>query len=67
MPASLFLSGRTAAASVKTSAAPPTARLPRCTRCQSEAKPSALEYWHIGETTMRLRSSTSRKRSGEKR
>src|ERR1700719_3860486 len=53
-------SGRTAVASVKTSAAPPTARLPKCTRCQSVAKPSVLEYWHIGETTMRLRSRTSR-------
>src|ERR1700722_3269364 len=53
-------SGNTAVASVKTSAAPPTARLPRCTRCQSVAKPSVLEYWHIGETMMRLRSRTSR-------
>ncbi len=41
-------SGNTADASVKTSAAPPTAREPRCTRCQSVAKPSGLEYWHIG-------------------
>src|SRR5579864_9653621 len=53
-------SGTTAVASVKTSAAPPTARLPRCTRCQSVANPSVLEYWHIGETIMRLRSRTSR-------
>src|SRR5512138_2655429 len=58
MPRSLGLmrpSGVTAVASVNTSAAPPTAREPRCTRCQSVAKPSWLVYWHIGETTMRLR------------
>jgi hypothetical protein len=30
-------------------AAPPLARLPKCTRCQSLAKPSIEEYWHIGE------------------
>ena len=35
-------------------AAPPTARLPRWTRCQSLAKPSSQEYSHMGETTMRL-------------
>ena len=48
-------SGVTAVASVKISPAPPTARLPRWTRCQSLASPSTLEYWHIGETAMRLR------------
>src|SRR5580704_4743247 len=53
-------SGNTAVASVKTREAPPTARLPRCTRCQSVAKPSVLEYWHIGETIIRLGSRTSR-------
>ena len=53
-------SGSTAVASVNTSPAPPTARLPRWTRCQSFAKPSSLEYWHMGETTMRLRSVTPR-------
>src|ERR1039458_892508 len=36
--------GSMAAASVITRPAPPTARLPRCTRCQSLAKPSSLEY-----------------------
>ena len=50
----------TAVASVNTSAAPPTARLPRCTRCQSLANPSTLEYWHIGDTTMRLASVSAR-------
>ncbi len=57
----------TAVASVSTAAAPPTARLPRCTRCQSVANPSSLEYWHIGDTRMRLRSGTSRNGSGSKR
>ena len=56
----------TAIASVSTSDAPPTARLPRWTTCQSFANPSADEYSHIGETTTRLRSVTSRRRKGEK-
>ena len=34
--------------------APPTARLPRCTRCQSFTVPSFAEYMHIGDTTTRL-------------
>src|SRR3954468_12668291 len=37
-------SGVTAAASVNTSEAPPTARDPRWTRCQSVANPSSDEY-----------------------
>src|SRR5262245_34630473 len=55
----------TAVASVSTAPAPPTARLPRCTRCQSVANPFGLEYSHIGETMRRLRSVMSRMRSGE--
>jgi len=31
---------------------PPTALVPRCTRCQSFVNPSIAEYWHIGETTI---------------
>src|SRR5215468_6639829 len=54
----------TAVASATTAAARPTARLPKCTKCQSWAKPSWQEYWHIGETRMRWASSTLRKRSG---
>src|SRR5712664_3865124 len=50
----------TAVASTNTMPAPPWANLPRWTRCQSVTSPSRAEYWHIGETTMRLRSSTSR-------
>ena len=57
----------TAVASTKTSPAPPTARLPRWTRCQSSANPSTEEYWHIGETTMRLRSVTPRIMQGDSR
>src|SRR5580658_2119004 len=60
-------SGEMAQASVKISDAPPTARLPRWTRCQSLAKPSVLEYWHMGETTMRLRSRMSRICNGSNR
>src|SRR5260221_7582413 len=56
----------TADASVSTAPAPPTARLPRWTMCQSVANPSGLEYSHIGETTMRFLSVTSRSCSGEK-
>jgi len=32
-----------------------TARLLRCTRCQSMAKPSWQEYWHLSKTMMGLR------------
>ena len=44
------------AASATTAPTPPAARLPRCIRCQSAAAPSTQEYWHMGETAMRLRS-----------
>ena len=47
--------------------APPWARLPRWTMCQSLAKPSWAEYWHIGETPMRLANATERSWKGEKR
>ena len=45
----------TAEASTMTRPAPPDARLPRWTKCQSLASPSSAEYWHIGETAIRLR------------
>src|SRR5262249_38798027 len=38
--------------------------MPRCMRCQSLAQPSSAEYWHIGETTMRLASSSPATRKG---
>ena len=44
--------------------APPWANLPAWTRCQSLAKPSCAEYWHIGEMTMRLRISRPRNCNG---
>src|ERR1700722_1434028 len=54
----------TAVASENTSPSQPMARLPRCTRCQSFANPSLLEYWHIGETPIRLGRVTPRIGSG---
>src|SRR3954454_11081718 len=60
-------SALTAEASVSTSDAPPVARDPRWTKCQSLEKPSTLEYWHIGDTTMRLDRVTERRLNGSKR
>ena len=54
----------TSVISATISAAPPDARLPRCTRCQSFGVPSSAEYWHIGDTTMRFASTRSRSRNG---
>src|SRR5689334_18089806 len=51
-------------ASTITNAAPECAIMPRCMRCQSLAQPSSAEYWHMGETTMRLASSRPAKRMG---
>src|SRR3954470_9057559 len=58
-------SGTTAAASVKISAAPPVAILPRWTKCQSSAKPSRALYWHIGDMTTRFLSVILRSAMGE--
>ena len=58
-------SGETAVASTITRAAPPTARLPRCTRCQSVGSPSRLEYWHMGDTKTRFLNSMRRSLNGE--
>ncbi len=38
---------------------------PQMRKCQSLATPSVAEYWHIGETPMRLRNVTERTVSGE--
>ena len=57
-------SAETQIISVKTSPAPPIARLPRCTRCQSVGMPSTAEYWSIGETTTRFSSVMPRSRNG---
>ena len=56
----------TAVASTTTMPAREMASCIRCWRCQSVALPSAAEYWHMGETTMRLGSSTGPRASGEK-
>src|SRR5450759_5888809 len=63
MPAScgeMRPSGFTPLASHITKPAPPTARLPRCTRCQVLGIPSSHEYWHMGETKMRFLTVISR-------
>src|SRR5262249_16010695 len=57
----------TGVGSVNTRPAPPIARVARWTKCQSLTKPSVLEYWHIGETTIRFVSVRSRKVIGSKR
>src|SRR5262245_6249736 len=44
----------TAVASTTTRPARPRANCIRCCRCQSVALPSCAEYWHIGDTTIRL-------------
>ena len=54
----------TSVISVMTRPAPPSARLPRWTRCQSSGMPSSAEYWHIGETTTRFGTTMSRRRNG---
>src|SRR5882757_4722122 len=51
--------------STTTRPAPPAANLPAFIRCQSVGKPFTAEYWCIGGTTMRLRSSTPRIDIGE--
>src|SRR3569623_851473 len=60
-------SGTTPVASMITRPKPPSAKRPRCTKCQALAKPCLAEYWHIGATTARLRSVNSRKARGENR
>jgi hypothetical protein len=51
--------------STTTRPAPPAANLPAFITCQSVGKPFTAEYWCIGGTTMRLRSSTPRIDIGE--
>ncbi len=45
--------------------APEFDSIPRCIMCQSDAEPSSAEYWHMGETTMRLGRSRPFRRAGE--
>ena len=60
-------SGATAVASMTNIAAPDCSNWPQWTRCQSAARPSTAEYWHIGETTMRLASARPRSAKGSNR
>src|SRR5436190_11312004 len=57
----------TAVASIVNRPAPDISSWPQWTRCQSVAQPSTAEYWHIGDTTTRLGSVSSRNRSGSNR
>ena len=59
-------SGVTAVDSVMISPNPPTARDPRCTRCQSVGTPSCSStlYWHMGESQMRLHRVSPRRAIG---
>src|SRR5687767_7253704 len=59
--------GSTLVASANTMPAPPTARDARFCKCQSSGSPSVAEYWHIGETVMRLRAVMERNVMGRKR
>src|SRR5829696_7349670 len=54
----------TAVASNTSRLAPELARLPRWVRCQSVMHPSRALYWHMGEITTRLGSSSSAIRMG---
>src|SRR5690349_10346765 len=70
MPAScgeILPSAVTAVASDITRPAPPWAKAPRWTRCQSVGRPSIDEYWHMGDTHTRLRIVVPRRVRGEKR
>src|SRR5919108_3081908 len=63
-PGEIRPSCETSVISQKTSPAPPIARLPRWTKCHSFGMPSSATYWHIGDTTTRLRNTMSRSLNG---
>src|SRR5262245_22292957 len=65
-PSVIRASAETFVISDITSPAPPTARLPKWTRCQSFGVPSHAEYWHIELTTTRFASFVWRRRNGWK-
>ena len=54
-------------ASMQNIAAPDSASVLICVKCQSLASPSTAEYWHIGATMMRLGSFRPRSSIGENR
>src|SRR6266550_112950 len=57
----------TPVASMQNIAAPDSASVLTCVKCQSLASPFTEEYWHIGATMMRLGSSRPRSFIGENR
>ena len=63
-PGEMRASGDGQVISTYSSPAPPMARLPRCTKCQSPGTPSTAEYWSIGDTTTRFSTTRSRSRNG---
>ncbi len=54
-------------ASMQNIAAPDSASVLMWVKCQSLAEPSSAEYWHIGDTMMRLESLRPRSSIGENR
>src|SRR6267378_4608810 len=54
-------------ASMQNIAAPDSASVLMCVKCQSLASPLTAEYWHIGATMMRLGSVRPRRAIGENR
>src|SRR4051794_13571229 len=60
-------SGDTAVASMISSPAPDRANWPRWMMCQSVARPSSAEYWHMGAMTIRLRICSAPTRYGVNR
>src|SRR5258708_39563973 len=53
--------------SMQNIAAPDSASVLMCVKCQSLAAPFSAEYWHIGATMMRLGSARPRSFIGENR
>src|SRR5437762_4652587 len=63
-PGEMRASGDGQVISTYSSPAPPIARLPRCTKCQSPGTPSTAEYWSIGDTTTLFSTTRSRSLNG---
>lgn len=57
--------GSTAVASIITLPVPERTMLDRWTMCQEFAAPSAVKYWHMGDTTIRFFRLTPRTVIGE--
>ena len=63
-PGEMRPSRDTSVISAITRPAPPAARAVRCTKWKSFGVPSTAEYMHIGDTTTRLASTSSRSLNG---